>query len=341
MKATDAAYQVLLKVGHPLTVSEITKQIIEQDLWTTEGKTPENTIAASLSVDVRKHGDQSRFVKAGKSTYKLNPKTNSQDRIPNSSTEQGKFSSSDKVPVSLSFTNAAEYILAKIALKEPMHYKEITEKALEMELITTKGLTPAATMYAQIIHEIERKKKRGEEPRFVMHGKGYIGLSAWESRGLPGLIDNHNREVKKQLHMFLQDMEANEFEEHIALLLTAIGFEDVTVTPYGGDKGIDVRAILVVGESIRTQMAVQVKKWKNNVQSPIVQQVRGSLSTHEQGLIITTSDFSKGAYEEARKSDKIPVALMNGEQLVDLLIENNIGVTRTAFDLIELEEDEE
>ena len=31
-------------------------------------------------------------------------------------------------------------------------------------------------------------------------------------------------------------------------------------------------------------MAVQVKRWKKNVQSQIVQQVRGSLGTHEQGL---------------------------------------------------------
>ena len=38
-------------------------------------------------------------------------------------------------------------------------------------------------------------------------------------------------------------------------------------------------------------MAVQVKRWgiKNNVSSPVVQQVRGSLGIHKQSLIITTS----------------------------------------------------
>jgi restriction system protein len=35
------------------------------------------------------------------------------------------------------------------------------------------------------------------------------------------------------------------------------------------------------------------------VQAPVVQQVRGSLGAHEQGLIITTSDFSTGARSEA------------------------------------------
>ena len=38
-------------------------------------------------------------------------------------------------------------------------------------------------------------------------------------------------------------------------------------------------------------------------------------------------------------SDKTPVALMNGEQLVALLVENDIGIQRTAYDLIDLEEE--
>jgi restriction system protein len=84
-------------------------------------------------------------------------------------------------------------------------------------------------------------------------------------------------------------------------------------------------------------MAVQVKKWKHNVQAPIVQQVRGSLGTHEQGLIITTSDFSKGAREEAERPDAVPVSLMNGEQLVALLAGFNLGVTRRTHEILELE----
>ena len=52
------------------------------------------------------------------------------------------------------------------------------------------------------------------------------------------------------------------------------------------------------------------------------------------------SDFSKGAYEEAQMPDKTPVALMNGEQLVALLVENDIGIQRTGYDLIDLDEDQ-
>jgi restriction system protein len=97
---------------------------------------------------------------------------------------------------------------------------------------------------------------------------------------------------------------------------------------------------MVTGDVIRTRMAVQVKRWRNNVQAPTVQQVRGSLGTHEQGLIIALSDFSKGAREEAERADATPVALMNGEQLVKLLVENDIGVRRTSHDLIEFGEEQ-
>ena len=95
----------------------------------------------------------------------------------------------------------------------------------------------------------------------------------------------------------------------------------------------------MVGDVIRTRMAVQVKRWKKNIQAPTVQQVRGSLGSHEQGLIITTSNFSKGAVTEATEPNKTPIALMNGSQLVQLLIENNIGVQRTPYNLLALSDD--
>jgi restriction system protein len=341
MKASDAIYQVLCEAGSPLSIHEITQRILAERLWTTQGKTPEATISATLSSDVKELGAASRFIYTGPSQYGLNPEyqpVHKQIGLANNL----KIRVGDNVNVqdarSYSFTDAAEHILRTFADYQPMHYQAITEKALELKLLSTKGLTPEATMYAQIITEIDRRKKRGEQPRFVMHGKGMVGLAVWEPEGLAGIIENHNRTVRKKLLKKIQEMPAAEFEKLIARLLTALGFEDVIVTPYSGDKGIDIRGTLVVGDSVRTRMAVQVKKWKNNIQAPVIQQVRGSLSTHEQGLIITTSDFSKGAAMEANLPDKIPVALMNGERLVELLVENNIGITRTSHDLIEMEE---
>jgi restriction system protein len=51
-----------------------------------------------------------------------------------------------------------------------------------------------------------------------------------------------------------------------------------------------------------------------------------------------TSDFSKGAKDEAERPDATAVGLMNGEQLVTPLVENEIGVRRTPLQLIGLGE---
>ena len=154
-------------------------------------------------------------------------------------------------------------------------------------------------------------------------------------------IEQHNQQARKKTHDRLLSMPPKGFEELVSQLLVSLGFENVIVTNYSNDGGIDVRGTLVVGDVIRINMAVQAKRWKGNVQAPIVQQVRGSLGTHDQGLIITTSDFSPGATEEARRPNAVPVALMNGDQLVALLVEHNIGVHRISYELIELGETDE
>ncbi len=101
------------------------------------------------------------------------------------------------------------------------------------------------------------------------------------------------------------------------------------------NAGVNSRVLFSTGKGL---IAVQVKRWKRNVQAPVVQQVRGSQGAHEQGLIITTSDFSSGARKEAARPDAVPVGLMNGEQLVLLLAEHGIGISRQSHDLFKLEE---
>ena len=127
------------------------------------------------------------------------------------------------------------------------------------------------------------------------------------------------------------------------LVLTELGFQGVEVTRRSQDGGIDVRGTLVVGDVIRTQMAVQVKRWKpsNHLHAPVVQQVRGSLGTHEQGLMVTTSDFTSGAKREAERPNAVPVALMNGDTFVEALAEHQLGIKRQAHDLFEIEADSE
>lgn len=335
MNICDAAEQVLTRAGIALTAKEITKMILDAGLLQLSGKTPEATVSARLYTDIKKNGDKSTFIKVAPNTFAL--KNSSGCDAPEEPAQADKT-----IPhksAGLSFAEAAQRVLEEYGGHDPLHYRDITKKALANGWLVSCGKTPEATMYAQIVAAIKRQRMRGERPLFVRHEHGYFGLSHWMGNGLAFQIKQHNQHVRKALLDRLLKMTPATFEELVSQLLAEMGFEMVEVTKLNGDGGIDVRGILVVGDAVRIKMAVQAKRWnpKHRVQSPVVQQVRGSLGAHEQGLIITTSDFSPGAVKEAAQSDKTPIALMNGEQFVLLLMEHGIGVTRSTPDLFEID----
>jgi hypothetical protein len=125
------------------------------------------------------------------------------------------------------------------------------------------------------------------------------------------------------------------------VLLVQIGFDEssVQVTSYSGDGGIDVRGILNAGDVTDVNAAVQVKRWKRNVQARTVRDVRGSLTTHEQGIIFTTSDFSKGARTEASAIGKVPISLVNGDELIELMIKHDVGVAKERHTVLALDDE--
>jgi restriction system protein len=327
-RAQEAATRVLTEAEQPLHYREITRRALDAGYYATNGKTPADTFNAQLSTEIQKKGAASRFKRVSPGVYALDDE--------NGATGLNTNSVNKRPENTVSFTDAAEQVLQRFGNREPMHYRQITEKARDLGLIATSGRTPEASMYSSVLQETQRKRDRGEQPRFYMHGKGMIGLTAWMPKGLAAEIEAHNKKVRAALHRRLREMDPGDFEELIGQLLGELGFEEVEVTQRHGDGGIDVRGTLVVGEVIRTRMAVQVKRWKSNVQAQTVREVRGSLGAHEQGLIVTTSDFGQGATTESRRADAVPIGLMNGKTLVSLLVEHDIAVRRAEHELLEL-----
>ena len=334
MNALDAAYECIRDAGEPLHYRTLTARILERQLWQTSGKTPWETVNARLTGDINSRGETSRFHRTAPGTYTLREGHVAQP--PRSLA--GRTAAATRAARAMSFLDAAEQVLRAADPRGPMHYVEITRQAIEQGLIASEGLTPAVSMSAMIGTDIRRRRSRTEPPRFVRVGSGMVGLAEPAPPGLAAEIEKHNREVRDGLLARLGEGSPEEFEVRVEELLTALGFEEVKRTPLSGDGGVDVRGTLVVGDVVRIRMAVQAKRWKKNVPAPVVQQVRGSLGAHEQGLIITTSDFSPGAREEAARSDASPVALMNGEQLATLLAANEIGVHRAEHELLSLDE---
>ena len=149
-------------------------------------------------------------------------------------------------PMPLSMSDAVESVLRAHSKGAPMHYRRITELAIEEGLIEPQGLTPEASVNAALTQDIKRRKTAEREQRFRAHGRGMYGLATPVDL-LGGALTENNQRVRSRLREILSETDPQQFEILIGELLIALGFEDVEVTRYSGDGGIDVRANLSVG----------------------------------------------------------------------------------------------
>ena len=326
------AYTILSNSSSPMTAEQITEQLIQLKLWNTNGKTPAATVGAALYMNIKKFGKESPFIKISRGLFAINPNV-SNHNVSNTSNSKVNISR-DKTTTPLSFLECAIKVLREESGKKPMHYKDITNKAIENKWLVSNGLTPEASMGAQIYTNIQKCELQGRRSAFTIN-KGFVGLSEWEGSPLEQQIEQHNEKIRRELLERVMKLTADEFEKLVQTLLLRMGFTQVEQTRMSGDHGIDVKGTLSIHDTINLKLAVQVKRWKNNIQAPHIQGLRGSLRTYEQGLFVTTSDFSKGAKAEAvRKDAHCDIALINGSQLIDNLVKYHLGVTLNRYHLL-------
>lgn len=238
----------------------------------------------------------------------------------------------------MNLADAAVEILRRHGAGRPMHYRRITELALDEGLIVSQGLTPEASLNAAVTTEIARRVRNGEQPLLLAYGRGLYGLAAHRvASEIEDAILRNNDDVRGRLLEELLEMDPKAFEGLIGRLLMSLGFVEVEVTSYSNDGGIDVRGTLAVGGVTNVKTAIQVKRWSKNVPGRTVRELRGGLSPHERGLIITTSDFTKDARHESEISDRAPISLVDGARLVRLLVEHEIGVLGTQAHVLRLD----
>jgi restriction system protein len=69
--------------------------------------------------------------------------------------------------------------------------------------------------------------------------------------------------------------------------------------------------------------------------------LRGSLHRFkaQKGTIITTGDFGKGAKDAAFEMGAAPITLINGDTLIDLLVQHGIGLKKKTIEYYEVDEE--
>lgn len=119
------------------------------------------------------------------------------------------------------------------------------------------------------------------------------------------------------------ELDDKEFEILITHLLTALGFEGSEHRGRVGDGGVDATGELNVANLAKVKVFVQAKRYKlgTKITANTVKALRQSIPFGGQGAFITTCDYRKDAKDVALEIGFPRIGLVNGNQLVDILVE--------------------
>lgn len=126
------------------------------------------------------------------------------------------------------------------------------------------------------------------------------------------------------LDEIVSEFEWDEFQDLVAALLSAMSCEILEVAPPGPDGGVDIKAVTSNLLTPSIPLFVQVKRYKlsSNIGAKAVRELRAGVQFGGRGVFVTTSDFVKSAPEVASEQGFPHISLINGSQLVDLLLEH-------------------
>jgi len=173
----------------------------------------------------------------------------------------------------------------------------------------------------------DRPRGRGKRRRFAERATVTSTLSQ-----LKELHRLHRETIKERVLRDLKKVSPAAFENFAKRLLDVYGFEDVHVTEVTRDGGIDGYGKLKVGLAYM-RLAFQCKRWtKSNVGRPEIDKFRGAIQgEYEQGIFFTTARFASGAKEVSIKAGAVPVILIDGPSIVELMIEKSFGVEQECL----------
>ena len=147
---------------------------------------------------------------------------------------------------------------------------------------------------------------------------------------------DHRDRLKEELLLKIMDNPSDFFEELVLDLLVEMGYggsrADAAAVGRSGDGGID--GIINQDQLGLDAIYVQAKRWtEGNVGSPDIDKFSGALTRQgaSKGVFITTSGFTPAAQAAANESAGPKIILIDGKQLVQLMIDHEVGVSLGNF----------
>lgn len=140
---------------------------------------------------------------------------------------------------------------------------------------------------------------------------------------------------RDELAAKLQALSPAGFERFCQRLLRESGFQEVSVTGRSGDGGIDGIGILQVNVLVSFKVLFQCKRYAGSVTVAQVRDFRGAMMGRaDKGIILTTGSFTADSRKEAVRDGVPPIELVDGEKLVAMLEQLELGLkARTTYEI--------
>lgn len=203
-------------------------------------------------------------------------------------------------------------------------FVKITDRGLET---LDKNLQRIDTKYLYTFPEFRELQAKRKTDKVFVEEKGNIEDYTPDElidKGMDIIYSNLNQELLSKL----REVSPGFFEVVVLDLLEAMGYGKGEVTGKSGDGGID--GIIYQDKLGIDKIAFQAKRFNetNYVSSPMIRDFAGSLLLKEtnKGVFITTSKFPRDMEKKYSKQG-INLILVDGDELAELMIEHNIGVS--------------
>ena len=220
---------------------------------------------------------------------------------------------------------------AKLLVSPKRAQFKISERGLDLLKENPKEITSKfLTRYEEFVDfQSIKKDKKGNDPT-----------------PQPQLMNNADQTPEELLEMAYQKLSSglskevleivktcspSFFERLVIDLLIAMGYggsrkDAGQALGKSGDGGID--GIIKEDKLGLDVIYLQAKKWENTVPVKDIRDFTGALASKKakKGIFITTSNFPQSVYEFVTQVE-YKIILIDGEQLADLMIENNVGLS--------------
>jgi len=172
------------------------------------------------------------------------------------------------------------------------------------------------------LHQTHRKsEKSGETPKEKSAAKDEE--AAEDAETAPAIQETAGEDLLE----VLLSLTPSGFERICMRMMRESGFQKVEVTGKSHDQGIDGIGILLINRFVTIKVVFQCKRYSGSVGRPQVAEFRNSvMGRAEKGIVITTGTFTSEAIREATRDGVIPIELVDGEKLVKIFEDLELGV---------------